>query len=84
MLNSDNEDSLEPWPQRLTAPSPRLQELGIAERTFETDTVSLMFLQLLVNSLRRFLFANEMRSNRLCLHLGGPPSQSVVPLFTKF
>ncbi|BBN13222.1 protein MpPMT.5 [Marchantia polymorpha subsp. ruderalis] len=37
-LTKYNEDSLEPWPQRLTAPSPRLQELGIAERTFETDT----------------------------------------------
>lgn len=37
---ADNEDSLEPWPQRLTVPSPRLQELGIADRSYETDTVS--------------------------------------------
>ncbi|KAL3690937.1 hypothetical protein R1sor_004588 [Riccia sorocarpa] len=37
-LTKYNEDSLEPWPQRLNAPSPRLQDLGIVEKSYETDT----------------------------------------------
>lgn len=31
---------LDPWPQRLTAASPRLEELGVSPEEFLEDTVS--------------------------------------------
>jgi hypothetical protein len=33
---------LAPWPKRLTAPPPRLVELGISEEDFVKDTVILL------------------------------------------
>ena len=37
---ADEARTVEPWPRRLLAPSPRLSELGISESEFRTDTVS--------------------------------------------
>ncbi|CAM6128589.1 unnamed protein product [Calypogeia fissa] len=37
-LTKYNEDTLEPWPQRLTASPPRLRDDLISEKTYQTDT----------------------------------------------
>jgi hypothetical protein len=37
---ADEVSTVEPWPKRLLAPSPRLNELGVDEKKYLSDTVS--------------------------------------------
>lgn len=62
-----------PWPQRLTAPPPRLEEVGISAEEFQADTNTWHFrvteyLNLMKSVLRENNFRNIMDMNS---HLGG-------------
>lgn len=39
-MHKEKGSGLEPWPQRLIAPPPRLEEIGVSPADFQKDTVS--------------------------------------------
>lgn len=39
-MHKEKGSGLEPWPQRVIAPPPRLEEIGVSPQEFQKDTVS--------------------------------------------